>query len=100
MVSAEFPIEKTEKLAEMCAIPLSEGEKVQLSQMFGDTLEYIDVLDELDTSKTKATYQVNGLSNVYRDSEKACATLTQQQTLSNAKEVVVNKITTSAVFDR
>ena len=62
------------------------GQEAELAEMFSKTLDYIKVLDELDTSNVKETYQVNGLTNVFQKKDSPKNTLTQTEVLQNAKE--------------
>jgi aspartyl-tRNA(Asn)/glutamyl-tRNA(Gln) amidotransferase subunit C len=57
-------VKKVAKLANLTLTPLQEKKlKTQLS----DTLSTIAVINELDTSEVKATFQVTGLTNVTRE---------------------------------
>lgn len=87
------------KVGELTNIPLKEAELVEFAEIFSDTLAYIEVLGELDTSKVLETFQVNGLKNVFQDSS-LCETLSQEEALKNASIVKNNLFGTSAVFDR
>lgn len=90
--------EEVKKLADLAKLDVS-GEVSELSEMLSDTLSYISTLNELDTEKTEETFQVTGLSNVFQ-SKKLNNTLTKEEALSNAKEVVNGLFSTEAVFDR
>ncbi|MFA6982012.1 MAG: Asp-tRNA(Asn)/Glu-tRNA(Gln) amidotransferase subunit GatC [Patescibacteria group bacterium] len=89
-----------EHIATLCNLHLSEVESEKLSEVLTDTLNYINILDELDTKTVVETYQVTGLVNVYRDDTQTRNSLTKEEALSNAKEVVDNKFATKAVFNR
>ncbi len=68
--------------------------------MLTDTLDYIDILEELDTKTTPETYQVTGLTNVFQKEEEKPTTLAKEKALANAKEVIRSMFATEAVFDR
>lgn len=91
-------IEDVKKVAELCVLELNDQELEHFSKIFTDTLEYIEVLDELKLEDTPETYQVNGLKNVYQGDNNA--TLSQKAALSNASNVKNSLFCTSAVFDR
>jgi aspartyl-tRNA(Asn)/glutamyl-tRNA(Gln) amidotransferase subunit C len=57
------------KLAKLSRLRLSEEEIEQLRGELGEILEYVQVLDKVDTSKEDSTYQVSGLENVMRSDE-------------------------------
>ena len=88
-----------EKLSELVKLPISEEEKSKLAGMLSQTTEYMDMLNELDTSKVEPTYQVTGLVNVYQ-SDDLYKTLTQEEVLQNAKNTKEGVIGTSAVLER
>ena len=92
--------EQVVKIAELCKLQLSEAEVEKFSRLFSETLQVIDVLNELDTSKVPETYQVNGLTNVFQKDDENVATLTKEEVLKNAKRVEKGLIATEAVFDR
>ncbi len=76
------------------------GQETELTKMFSQTLDYIKILDELDTTAVKETYQVNGLTNVFQKNDSVKNTLSQKEVLQNAKEVDEGFISTKGVFDR
>lgn len=76
------------------------GQEKKLAEMFSQTLDYIKILDELDTTNVKETYQVNGLINVFQKKDNPKNTLTQSEVLQNAKEKSGDFFSTKGVFDR
>lgn len=93
--------ENVKKIAQLVKLEVS-GQEVKLAKMFTETLDYIDVLDGLDTKGTPETYQVTGLTNVFQQTGELAqpTTLTVEQTLSNARSKSRNLIETKGVFDR
>jgi aspartyl-tRNA(Asn)/glutamyl-tRNA(Gln) amidotransferase subunit C len=94
-----FTEKDIEKLSELVKLPISDEEKIKLSGMLSQTTEYMDMLNELDTSTVEPTYQVTGLVNVFQ-SETLYKTLTQEEVLQNAKNPKEGMIRTSAVLER
>ena len=94
-----FTEKDIEKLSELVKLPISNEEKTKLSGMLSQTTEYMDMLNELDTSKVEPTYQVTGLVNVFQN-ETLYETLTQEEVLQNAKNTKEGMIGTSAVLER
>jgi len=100
MVKTLITKEQVVKIAALCKLQLSEAEVEKFSRLFSETLQVIDVLNELDTSKILETYQVNGLTNVFQKDDENVATLTKEEVLKNAKRVEKGLFATEAVFDR
>lgn len=87
-------------IATLCRLELNESQIKQLSQMLGETIDYIEVLNELDTSKVSETYQVTGLTNVFQEENDESTTLDQKEALANANNEIDNLFGTKAVLDR
>jgi aspartyl/glutamyl-tRNA(Asn/Gln) amidotransferase C subunit len=87
------------KIAKLVKLDVT-GQEQQFAQMFTATLDYIKVLDELDTTNVSETYQVTGLTNVYQKKEIPSKTLTQEDSLKNASAKHNGAFETKGVFDR
>lgn len=87
-------------IAHLCNLTLSEKEIEKLSEMLTDTVDYIKILDELDTKDTPETYQVTGKTNVFQNKDEENTTLSQKEALSNARNVIKGMFSTKGVFDR
>ena len=94
-----FTEKDIEKISDLVKLPITEDEKTKLAGMLSQTTEYMDMLNELDTSKVEPTYQVTGLVNVFQ-SDDLYQTLTQEEVLQNAKKTKEGMIGTSAVLER
>ncbi len=70
-------------LAKLAKLPVSEKEKEKLTDQLEKTVDYIEVLDELETSQTEPTFQVTGQTNVSRQDESEDC-LSQKKALENA----------------
>ncbi len=88
-----------EKIAKLVKLDVS-GDVDKLSEMFSATLEYINILNELDTSKVEETYQVTGLTNVFQNDKTKSNTITQNEALQNTKTDKSGLFETKGVFDR
>ena len=99
-MSKNITKEETKNIAHLCNLSLSEKELEKLSVLLSDTLDYINVLNELAVENVQETYQVTGLENVFMTRKVGEHTLTQKEALQNASEVVDDKFATEAVFDR
>lgn len=51
----------------MAGLTLSGEEVAKFQKELGKTLEYVEILEELDTEGTEPTSQVTGLENVFRE---------------------------------
>jgi aspartyl-tRNA(Asn)/glutamyl-tRNA(Gln) amidotransferase subunit C len=98
MPSAKITKEQVKHIAKLAKLEVS-GEEERFAELLSDTLDYIEILNELDTSKVSETYQVTGLTNVYQKDDENKATITQKEALSNAKEVKGGLIVTKGVFE-
>ena len=56
-------------VAELANLQLSETEKNNFSEQIGAVLEYINLLQEVDTANVEPTAQVSGLIDVLRSDE-------------------------------
>jgi aspartyl-tRNA(Asn)/glutamyl-tRNA(Gln) amidotransferase subunit C len=54
------------KLAALSKLRLSESEIERLSTELSEILNYVEILDQVDTRDLEPTYQVTGLKNVMR----------------------------------
>ncbi len=63
------------KVAKLANLPLSKEEAEKYSKQLSKILEYMEKLNQVDTSKVDASFNVTGLSNVMREDEtEACLT--------------------------
>ncbi len=90
---------QTQHISNLAELNLSNEEIAKFQKQLSSILEYVDLLDEVDTENVKTTAQTTGLKNSYREdkpSKDQC--LTQEETLSNAPEKQDGHIKTKAVF--
>ncbi len=92
--------EQVEHIAKLCNLNLTPEQTDRLSSLLTQTLDYINILEELDTKDIGETYQVTGLTNVFQQEGEIPTTLTKKESLSTAMEVVDGKFATKAIFDR
>ena len=100
MTKEKISKEQVLHIANLCNLTLSDKEIDKRSVKLTDTVDYIKILEELDTSNTPETYQVTGKTNVFQKKDEVKTTLNQKEALSNAKEVIKSMFATKAVFDR
>jgi aspartyl-tRNA(Asn)/glutamyl-tRNA(Gln) amidotransferase subunit C len=62
--------EEVKYIADFLArLELTSEEEIKYSEQLSSILEYIDKLKTVDTSEVSSTFQVGGLSNVWREDE-------------------------------
>ena len=72
-------------IAKLANLPLKDEEISKLESQLESTIEYIEMLNEVDTKNIEPTSQVTGLKNVTRD-DIATESLSQDQALSNTTD--------------
>lgn len=87
-----------EHIAKLSSLPLKDSEITKLKNLLSETINYVNVLNELDTSNTKETYQVNNLKNVYQNNIENTCTLSKEDSLKNAKLVEDGLFVSKGVF--
>jgi len=73
-------------VAKLANLPLSPQEEKKFEKQLSETLDYIESLNEIDTSKTPPADNVTSLQNVTREDE-VKPSLSQEEALKNAKSV-------------
>ena len=89
--------EQVRHIAQLANLQLKDKEVTKFQKQLSDVLGYIDVLNELDTSKVKPTAQVTGLQNVFREDELG-KSLTQEEALSGTKNKHNGYFKVKAIF--
>lgn len=79
--------DEVKKIGKLANLKLQDHEISLFAEQFTKTIEVVNHLNEIDTSKTDATYQVNGLTNVTRaDEVDKTSILPQKIALREAKK--------------
>ncbi len=73
-------------LAVLSSLQLSDGEAESLRSDLENILGYFDQLKQLDTTGVEPTYQVNELSNVWRDDVVQDASVSDEALIALAPE--------------
>jgi len=79
-------LEQVDTIANLAKLSFTEGEKQKFVDQFNQILQYMEKLNELDTSDIEPTYNVLNLVNVLRDDQQQ-SWLTQEQALANAPKL-------------
>lgn len=86
-------------LAHLARLSLSEEEIDTFAKQFGETIDYIKNLDELDTKDIPPTNSVVDLKNVmYDDGTKNEIGLTVEEALQNAKKTKENEFVVERIM--
>lgn len=80
------------RLAQLSSLQLGDDEVDALEQDIKNIIGYIQQLSELDTAGVEPTYQVTGLSNVWRDDAVDQSDVTREQLLALAPEQQDNSV--------
>ena len=71
-----IPIPEVKKIAELARLELTPAEESRHAETISAVLDYMKILNEVDTTGVEPTFQVTGLTNVFReDTVEACATV-------------------------
>lgn len=79
-------------LARLSSLELTDGEIDGLASDIGNILGYVEQLNQLDTEGVEPTYQVTGLSNVWRDDKIINYGVTREELLARSHEVVDSQV--------
>ncbi len=76
---------RVEYVANLARIALTEEEKEKFSEQLGKIIEYVEKLNELDTTDVEPMAHATGLVNVFRE-DKPTPSLPSQEALENAPD--------------
>ncbi len=88
---------QVQKVAKLASLPLTGEENEKFAKELSETLDYVQKLDEVDTTGVEPTSQVTGLFNVTRE-DVIGKSLTQKQALQNAKSTYKGFIKVKAIL--
>jgi aspartyl-tRNA(Asn)/glutamyl-tRNA(Gln) amidotransferase subunit C len=85
-------------IAKLANLPINKDEEKKLETQLIETLNYVEMLTEIDTKNVEPTAHVTGLENVTRK-DKAKPSLTQDQALSNTTKTHAGFFIVNAILD-
>lgn len=91
--------EEVKKIAKLAKFELSEKELENFGKLLSEALDYVRILDDLDTNTVKPTAHVSGLTNVLSEDE-AKKSLTIEEALQNAPKKKKGNFVTAAVLNK
>ena len=90
---------KVEHIAKLARLKLTKEEVKRFCSQLSEVLEYMEVLNEVDTKDIEPTAQVTGLENVFRE-DKVSPSLKPNQALSCAPAREGNFFKTGVVLEK
>lgn len=97
MNNTKLTVDDVKHTAKLANFSLTAEELARFQKQLGDTLSYIQKLQEVDTQNIEPTAQVTGLVNVTREDEVKQG-LTQEEALANAPDSHNGFFKVKAVF--
>ncbi len=85
-------------VAKLANLPLTSEEEEKYSEQLSKILDYVEQLNQVDTSDVEPTFNVSGSFNKFRTDETS-ANLSQEEVLSNAPKKENGFFITKGVFD-
>lgn len=86
------------KVAKLANLPLSSEEEEKYAVQLSKILDYIEQLNQVDTSNVESTCNISELSNIMR-SDEVGECLNQDEVLTNAPQKKNGFFVTKGVFD-
>ncbi|HUS60114.1 MAG TPA: Asp-tRNA(Asn)/Glu-tRNA(Gln) amidotransferase subunit GatC [Nevskiaceae bacterium] len=99
MKKTKLTPQKVRHIAKLAGLTLSPSEVKKSQKQLSGILDYVEILQRVDTKKVEPTSQVTGLKNVLRK-DKAEKCLTQKETLANASEAKSGFFKTKSVKEK
>ncbi|PIZ95283.1 MAG: Asp-tRNA(Asn)/Glu-tRNA(Gln) amidotransferase GatCAB subunit C [Candidatus Magasanikbacteria bacterium CG_4_10_14_0_2_um_filter_37_12] len=91
--------QQIEQIATLARLDLSESEKTMYAKQISVILDYIDMLNEVDTTVVEETCQVTGLEDVFREDKVAdCDEEVRKNIITQFPEKQGNLLKVKAVF--
>lgn len=91
-------VEEVKKIAELARIKLSLAEEKRHAETISAVLDYMKILNEVDTKGVEPTAQVTGLEDVWREDEPAESEI-KKELVGLFPETKDNELSVPAVFD-
>lgn len=90
--------EEIKKIAELSRLKLTENEEIRYAETISAVLEYMKILDEVDTTQIEPTYQVTDLENMVRE-DIVKVNKNTKELLKQMPEVEDEELVVPAVFE-
>ena len=90
--------DQVKKIAKLANLSLTDSEIEKFQTQLSESLDYVAILDSLDTTNQPVTNQVTGKENVTRE-DKIKTSLPQAEILDQAKETKDDYFKVKNIFD-
>ncbi len=97
MAKSKLTKSEVKHIGRLAQLKISQSEVKRFASQLSETLDYVEILKELDTKKVEPTSQVTGMENVTREDEPK-PSLTQKEVLSGASDKHNNFFKIKAIF--
>lgn len=91
-------IEEVKKIAELARVELTAAEEKRHAETISAVLDYMKILNEVDTSGVVPTFQVTGLKNIFRD-DVVEVSPRPEELIGQMPEVEGNELVVPEVFE-
>jgi len=93
--------QEIEDIAKLARLELTSKEKKKYAEELSVVLDYIEMLNEVDTDGVEETSQVTGLEDVVREDEvNECSEETKKKIIDQFPEKMGKLLKVKAVFDK
>lgn len=96
---SKLSVEEVRHVAKLAKLELGANEIEKFQKQLSEILDYVALLNEVETGKVESTSQVTGLENVFRKDERG-ETLTQDEALSGAKGKDQGRFKVKAILEK
>ncbi|MBI4993011.1 MAG: Asp-tRNA(Asn)/Glu-tRNA(Gln) amidotransferase subunit GatC [Candidatus Magasanikbacteria bacterium] len=95
----KLSVEQIEEIAKLARLELNEKEKKMYAEQLSAVLDYMEMLNEVNTDGVEETCQVTGLEDVVRsDRAEECPSEIEEKIIENFPEKIGNLLKVRAVF--
>lgn len=91
-------VEEIQKIASLARLKLSSDEEKRYAVTISAVLDYMKILNEVDTTDVEPTFQVTGLEDVYRE-DVAVDSGIQSKLMDQMPQVESNELVVPEVFE-
>jgi len=99
MSSSTISVDEVRRVAKLARIKLTPTEEELFTKQLGPVVDYFEVLNKIDTSKVKPSFQITELKNVFRE-DQVLKSFPQSQATSTASKTSNGFIVTKASIDK
>lgn len=89
--------DEVRNIAKLAQLNLTDDEVARFQKQLSEVLNYVEILNELDTENVEPTSHVTGLENVTREDE-IKDSLTLEEALSGTSDTEKEMFSTKAIF--